>query len=66
MSRSVYNVVKGPIGWSVFCDRVRLGGVYGAKGLLWKRPRLRRQSRSGMVMAFRSTGGTRAEGNRHR
>ena len=31
MGRSVFNVVKGPIGWSVFCDRVRLGGVYGTK-----------------------------------
>ena len=31
MGRSVYNVVKAPVGWVVFLDRVRVGGVYGTK-----------------------------------
>ena len=31
MAISVYNIVKAPMGWSVFCDGTRLGGVYGSK-----------------------------------
>lgn len=31
MSRSVYNIVKGPTGWLVFCNGVRLEGVYETK-----------------------------------
>lgn len=32
MAQPVYNIIKAPVGWSVFCDRVRIGGVYGTKG----------------------------------
>ena len=31
MGRSVYNIVKAPVGWVVFLDRTRIGGVYGTK-----------------------------------
>jgi hypothetical protein len=31
MTHSVCSVVKGPIGWLVLLDGVRLGGVYGSK-----------------------------------
>jgi hypothetical protein len=31
MTRSVYNVVKAPLGWVVYCDGVKIGGVYGSK-----------------------------------
>jgi hypothetical protein len=31
MAESVYNIVKAPMGWSVFSDGVRLGGIYGSK-----------------------------------
>jgi hypothetical protein len=31
MADLVYNVVKAPVGWVVYLDRVRLGGVYGTK-----------------------------------
>ena len=27
----VFNIAKSPIGWSVSCDGVRLGGIYGTK-----------------------------------
>jgi hypothetical protein len=27
----VYNVVKAPVGWMLFLDGVRVGGVYGTK-----------------------------------
>jgi len=29
MGRNIYNVVKAPIGWSLFCNRERIGG-YGS------------------------------------
>ena len=29
--RTIYNIVKAPVGWCVFCDGVRLGGIYGTK-----------------------------------
>ncbi|GAC1516601.1 MAG: hypothetical protein NVS1B11_37770 [Terriglobales bacterium] len=29
--KSIYNVAKAPVGWSVFCEGVRLAGIYGAK-----------------------------------
>jgi hypothetical protein len=29
MGSNVYNVVKAPIGWSLFCNRERIGG-YGS------------------------------------
>jgi len=29
MGRNIYNVVKAPIGWALFCDRERIGG-YGS------------------------------------
>jgi hypothetical protein len=31
MADLVYNVVKAPVGWVVFLDGVRVGGVYGTK-----------------------------------
>jgi hypothetical protein len=31
MSQIVYNVVKAPVGWMVFGDRVRVGGVHANK-----------------------------------
>jgi hypothetical protein len=31
MADLVYNVAKAPVGWVVYLDRVRLGGVYGTK-----------------------------------
>jgi hypothetical protein len=31
MADQAYNVVKAPVGWVVYLDRVRLGGVYGTK-----------------------------------
>jgi hypothetical protein len=29
--QSTYNVVKAPLGWSIYCDGVKLGGIYGSK-----------------------------------
>jgi hypothetical protein len=31
MAQFVYNVAKAPVGWVLFLDQVRLGGVYGTK-----------------------------------
>jgi hypothetical protein len=31
MTQSIYNIVKAPLGWSIFCDGVKLGGIYGSK-----------------------------------
>jgi hypothetical protein len=31
MADLVYNVVKAPVGWVLFLDGVRVGGVYGTK-----------------------------------
>jgi hypothetical protein len=31
MTKSVYNIVKAPLGWSIYCDGVTIGGVYGSK-----------------------------------
>jgi hypothetical protein len=31
MAVVVYNIVKAPMGWAVFCDGVKLGGIYGSK-----------------------------------
>jgi hypothetical protein len=31
MTQSVYNIVKAPLGWLVFCDGVKTGGIYGSK-----------------------------------
>jgi hypothetical protein len=30
----VYNVVKAPIGWSLFCDRERIGGYASSEAAL--------------------------------
>ena len=32
MERSVFEVVKAPLGWSVFADNVKIGGVYDSRG----------------------------------
>ena len=31
MERSVFEVVKAPLGWSVFADNVKIGGVYDSR-----------------------------------
>ncbi|MEA2817387.1 MAG: hypothetical protein QOI93_5103 [Rhodospirillaceae bacterium] len=31
MTQSVYNIVKAPSGWSISCDGVKIGGIYGSK-----------------------------------
>lgn len=31
MTQSFYNIVKAPLGWSIYCDGVKIGGVYGSK-----------------------------------
>ena len=31
MAISKYNVAKAPLGWSVYCDGVKIGGVFGSK-----------------------------------
>jgi hypothetical protein len=31
MTQSIYNIVKAPLGWLVFCDGVQTGGIYGSK-----------------------------------
>jgi hypothetical protein len=31
MTHSIYNIVKAPLGWLVFSDGVKVGGVYGSK-----------------------------------
>ena len=32
MEKSVFEVVKAPLGWSVFADNVKIGGVYDSRG----------------------------------
>ncbi len=32
MVRSVFEVVKAPLGWSVFADNVKIAGVYDLRG----------------------------------
>jgi hypothetical protein len=32
MERSVFEIVKAPLGWSVFADNVKVGGVYNSRG----------------------------------
>jgi hypothetical protein len=31
MTISIYNIAKAPLGWSINCDGVKIGGVYGSK-----------------------------------
>jgi hypothetical protein len=31
MTQYVYNIVKAPLGWSIFFDGVKIGGIYGSK-----------------------------------
>jgi hypothetical protein len=31
MTISIYNITKAPLGWSIYCDGVKIGGVYGSK-----------------------------------
>jgi hypothetical protein len=31
MTVVVYNIVKAPMGWAVFCDGAKLGGICGSK-----------------------------------
>jgi hypothetical protein len=32
MERSVFEIVKAPMGWSVFADNIKIGGVYDSRG----------------------------------
>jgi hypothetical protein len=32
MMRSVFEIVKAPLGWSVFADNVKIAGVYDSRG----------------------------------
>jgi hypothetical protein len=32
MERSVFEIVKAPLGWLVFADNVKIGGVYDSRG----------------------------------
>jgi hypothetical protein len=32
MDKSVFEIVKAPLGWSVFADNVKIGGVYDSRG----------------------------------
>jgi hypothetical protein len=34
MGSHVYNVVEAPIGWSLFCDRERIGGYVSSEAAL--------------------------------
>ena len=34
MGNNVYNVVKAPIGWSLFCNRERIGGYCSSEEAL--------------------------------
>ena len=34
MGSHVYNVVKAPIGWSLFCDHERVGGYVSSEAVL--------------------------------
>ena len=36
MTQIIYNVVKAPVGWSLICDGVRIGGIYGTKEAAWE------------------------------
>ncbi len=31
MTISIYDVAKAPMGWAVYCDGVKIGGVFGSK-----------------------------------
>jgi hypothetical protein len=31
MASCVYNVIKAPIGWLIYCDDLKIGGVHGTK-----------------------------------
>jgi hypothetical protein len=31
MTQSIYNIVKAPSGWFVYCDGANTGGIYGSK-----------------------------------
>jgi hypothetical protein len=34
MGSNIYNVVKAPIGWSLFCNRERIGGYVSSEAAL--------------------------------
>ncbi len=54
MGSHVYNVVKAPIGWSLFCDRERIGGYVSSEAAL-EAARRSAQRLFETVTAFRST-----------
>jgi hypothetical protein len=54
VGRHVYNVVKAPIGWSLFCNRERIGGYVSNEAAL-EGQRHSAQRLFERVTAFRST-----------
>ena len=80
MERSVFEIVKAPLGWSVFADNVKIGGVYDSrrrsKPPHWPRPtisdgwrsdqRARRGRKAEMGVAFESRPSCHASGREQR
>ena len=31
MTISIYDVAKAPMGWAIYCDGAKIGGVFGSK-----------------------------------
>ncbi len=31
MTTSIFNIAKAPMGWAVYCDGVKIGGLFGSK-----------------------------------
>lgn len=31
MTISTFNIAKAPMGWAVYCDGIKIGGLYGSK-----------------------------------
>jgi hypothetical protein len=55
MERSVFEIVKAPMGWSVFADNIKIGGVYDSRSAALEAAARPRPVRSATVVAFRST-----------
>jgi hypothetical protein len=51
MADLVYNIAKAPVGWVVYLDHVRLGGVYGTKEAAFESAMVRRPSLFEMAKA---------------
>ena len=56
MERSVFEIVKAPLGWSVFADNIKIGGIYNSRSAALEAAALAALPiRSPTVVAFRST-----------